>query len=149
MVVPLAVFVLLVTALWLLMAVGNKVGRSWARQLSTAFFIFYTVSLTPLPILVIWSAGDSPNPRTSSLQVWDLLLGIIAPILIGWAIGLVAVVLLWRRASSGYFAAVGTRPNTDGGGIRNLVQFQPVPQRRPDSAVNPKICGLSEARGAR
>jgi hypothetical protein len=69
------------------MARANKGGRPWARILSTVFFGMATVSL-------LYSFGQpSPGPARG--------LG-----LAGWAIGLAAVVSLWNRRSSGYFAAM-------------------------------------------
>lgn len=67
---------------WLWMAWKCQAGRSWARVLSTVFFGLATfVSLTSGPY-----------------GVWALV-GVI----LGWLIGLGAVILLWQRSSSSYF----------------------------------------------
>ncbi len=110
-----AIVVLPVTALWLWMAVMNGRGRSWARALSTVFFAFYSLSLIPsawfLLLVVAWGPGDgNPSPHAASQAVRTALIGAVvlaAPILLGWAISLATIVLLWRRESSDYYAAVG------------------------------------------
>ena len=103
-----ALLVLPVTALWLWMAMMNKRGRSWARILSTAFFGCYCVSLIPLPLMVLWAPGDgSPSPQRASQLIWYALLGFAAPALLGWAISLATIVLLWQRESSEYYASAG------------------------------------------
>ena len=107
-ILPYVLLVLPVTALWLWMAMMNKRGRSWARILSTAFFGFYSLSLIPLPLLVLWAPGDgSPNPHRDSQMIRFALLGIAVPMLLGWAVSLAIIVLLWQRKSSAYYAAAG------------------------------------------
>jgi hypothetical protein len=107
-ILPYVLLVLPVTALWLWMAMMNKRGRSWARILSTAFFGFYSLSLIPLPLIVAWAPGDgSPNPHRDSQLFWYALLGIAVPVLLGWAVSLATIVLLWQRKSSAYYAAAG------------------------------------------
>jgi hypothetical protein len=101
-----ALLVLPVTALWLWMAMMNKRGRPWARILSTAFFGLYCVSLIPLPLLVLWAPGDGTlSPQRASQLFWYALLGLAAPALLGWAISLATIVLLWQRKSSEYYAS--------------------------------------------
>jgi hypothetical protein len=70
-------------ALWLWMARANSLGRNWARILSTALFALATLELVSFS-----------EART--------LLGLIfwAPT---WLVGLAAVWLLWRPASSAFF----------------------------------------------
>jgi hypothetical protein len=107
-ILPYALLVLPVTALWLWMAMMNKRGRSWARILSTAFFGVYCVSLIPLPLIVLWAPGDgNPSPQKASQLFWYALLGLAAPVLLGWAISLATIVLLWQRKSSEYYASAG------------------------------------------
>jgi hypothetical protein len=103
-----ALLVLPVIALWLWMAMMNKRGREWARILSTALFGLYSLSLIPLPILVFWAPGDgSPSPHRASQLFWYALLGIAGPMLLGWAVSLAIIVLLWRRESSAYYRSAG------------------------------------------
>ena len=77
-------------ALWLLMAWKSGQGRSWARIMSSVLFGFSTLSL-----LFLARGGQT-------------VLG-IAVVLVTWLIGLGAIVLLWRSASSTFFNA-GRRP---------------------------------------
>ncbi len=90
----------------------------------------------PLPLLVAWAPGDgSPDPHRASQAYRYALLGMAAPALLGWAIGLATIVLLWQRKSSAYFDAAGPLHRNAGASdpiptatlLRNLVLFQPVP----------------------
>ncbi len=78
---------LVVIALWLWMARANGQGRNWARILSTALFGLATLKLI----------GVFSEPRT--------VLGLIfwTP---AWLIGLAAVWLHWRPASSTHYGQV-------------------------------------------
>ena len=75
-------------ALWLWMARANSQGRNWARILSSVLFIFATLDLF----------GVISQPKT--------ILGLVFPVLT-WIIGLCAVVLLWRPASTAFFRPQG------------------------------------------
>jgi hypothetical protein len=77
-------FGLVVPALWLWMARVNGQGRSWARILSTVLLGLATLLLT----------GDN-----GVVQVFCAVLT--------WLIGLAAVWLLWRPASSAFFKPQG------------------------------------------
>ena len=81
------VFGLVGTVLWLWMANTNRRGQSWARILSTVLFAALTVTL-PLTFI----------------QVPYALTRVIA--LAQWALGPVALVLLWVRPSSAFFATM-------------------------------------------
>jgi hypothetical protein len=70
--------------LWLWMARKNGQGRSWARILSTVFFVISTLSLLSL------RTGD-PTAIT------------IVSVLLTWLTGLGTIVLLWLPASSPFF----------------------------------------------
>jgi hypothetical protein len=72
-------------ALWLWMAQSCRAGKSWARLVSTVFFGIDTLS-----VLV----------GTTAVQGGGLsrVYGIVV-----WAIGLIAIIFLWQRASSDYF----------------------------------------------
>ncbi len=71
-------------ALWLWMARASSQGRNWARIVSSVLFILATLDLF----------GVISQPKT--------ILGLIFPVLT-WLIGLCAVVLLWRPASTAFF----------------------------------------------
>jgi hypothetical protein len=75
-------------ALWLWMARANSQGKNWARIVSTVLFCLATLDLV----------GVVGEPKT--------LLGLIFPVLT-WLIGVGAVFLLWRSASSAFFKPQG------------------------------------------
>ena len=77
---------LITIGLWLWMARANKGGRSWARIMSTVLFGLNT--------LILLASVARPHAT----------LGIVL-LLVVWLIGLGAVFFLWRRDSSGYYAA--------------------------------------------
>lgn len=74
--------------LWIWMARANKAGKNWARITSTVFF-----GLDTLGLLASFGQAETLLGRLVSLVVW--------------LIGLGAIVMLWRKESSGYFAAAG------------------------------------------
>jgi hypothetical protein len=74
-------------ALWLWMAQSCRAGKSWARVVSTVFFGIDTLS-----VLV----GASAVQGGGLSRIYGFVV---------WAIGLIAIILLWQRASSGYFRA--------------------------------------------
>ena len=89
-------------ALWLWMARETGRGRNWARILSTVLFGLATLSLTsviPQPVINITFV---PTVRLSFVPAP----GAIVPVLT-WLIGLAAVWLLWRPASTAYFKTPG------------------------------------------
>lgn len=73
--------------LWLWMAYANGKGEAWARILSTVFFGIDTLALA----FNFLAASRTPLRTAGSVAVW--------------AVGLVAIVLLWRPESSAYFNA--------------------------------------------
>ena len=81
---------LIAIGLWLLMAWGNKNGQSWARIVATVLFGLNTLFL----LLSFVRATVSVSLAFSVLV---------------WLIGLGAIVLLWRKESSEYFALSGPR----------------------------------------
>jgi hypothetical protein len=81
-VIIIVVVLLISVALWVWMAWANGRGRSWARIVASVLFGLNTVFL----IYGISRAGTS-----------TLFTGL------GWLIGLVAIIMLWQRASSAYF----------------------------------------------
>jgi len=81
---------LIAIGLWLLMAWGNKNGQSWARITATVLF-----GLNTLFLLLSFIRATVSASLAFSLLVW--------------VVGLFAIVMLWRRESSEYFASVGPR----------------------------------------
>jgi hypothetical protein len=75
-------------SLWLWMATKNKAGRRWARILSTVFFALFTVAVVAIIPLAV---GNEIIPVAE------------------WLVGLVAIVLLWQRESSDFYAARSQR----------------------------------------
>lgn len=74
------------TGLWLFMAWANKAGHGWARITATVLFGLNTLGL----LLNVVRASVSLS---------------LAFVVLMWLIGLGAIVLLWRKESSEYFAA--------------------------------------------
>jgi hypothetical protein len=72
--------------LWIWMARMNQAGKNWARITATVFF-----GLNTLGLLVSLRQAEAPLSRLISLVVW--------------LVGLAAVIMLWRKESSQYFAA--------------------------------------------
>jgi hypothetical protein len=90
---------LVAIALWLWMARANGQGRNWARILSTVLFGLATLQM-------IDQASVQPGKSWSHVGVGVLVLFVIVPVL-GWLVGLAAVWLLWRPASSEFFKPRG------------------------------------------
>jgi hypothetical protein len=82
---------LIAIGLWLLMAWANKNGRNWGRITATVLF-----GLNTLFLLLSFVRASVSISLAFSLLVW--------------LVGLGAIVLLWRKDSSQYFAAVSSRP---------------------------------------
>lgn len=74
-------------AVWLWMAWKNKAGRPWARIVSSVLFGLLTIS-------GIGSLSDG-------LPAAEVVL------LIEWAIGLAAIILIWQRESTQYYRSAG------------------------------------------
>jgi hypothetical protein len=70
--------------LWVWMALMNKAGKSWARIVATVLFVLDTLFL----LLGLARAGAAASSLVSILT---------------WLIGVGAIILLWRKDSSGYF----------------------------------------------
>lgn len=83
--IGLVIYLLIGIALWLLTARMSRAGRSWARMLGTVLFAVDTLLLL-FSVVQTGAAGS----------LFSLL---------PWVIGLAAVVFLWRRDSSEFFAA--------------------------------------------
>lgn len=76
--------------LWLLMAWANKAGRTWARIVASVLF-----GLNTLFLLLGFARAHVSASIAFSLVVW--------------LVGLGTIVLLWRKDSSEYFAAMSPR----------------------------------------
>jgi len=72
--------------LWIWMARANRAGKNWARITATVFFGLDTLSL-----LAALRQAEPALSRTISLLTW--------------LVGLGAVILLWQKISSAYYAA--------------------------------------------
>ena len=83
-------------ALWLWMARENGRGRNWARVVSTVLFGAATLDLTEV--------FGPPGIRLSLVPV---IAGSPAVPVLYWLVGLAAVWLLWRPASSAFFRPPG------------------------------------------
>jgi hypothetical protein len=81
---------LITLGLWLLMAWANRSGQSWGRIVATILFAANTIGL----LLAFLRGGDAVN----------LVFAIVV-----WLIGLGAIVLLWRKESSQFFATATPR----------------------------------------
>jgi len=89
--------------LWVWMAQANRAGKGWARITSTVFFGIDCLVLLLLLAgvgLVLHSASSSAKPI--------LVLAVVAGV-VTWGIGLATIVLLWKRESSEYYAAMKAR----------------------------------------
>jgi hypothetical protein len=98
------VWSLIPIAVWLWMARANGCGRNWARISSTVLFGLATLDLT--------GAFGPPGIR---LNLVPAVFGPPIPVLT-WLVGLAAVWLLWRPASTAYFKPQG--PTHAGHGAR-------------------------------
>jgi len=97
-VIELFLLALITGGLWLWMARANKRGRSWARITGTVFFGVLTAgNLAWLAELLV---------EKDSLNVYSIL-GLLFFVAY-WLVALSAVVLLWQRSSSDFYAASGT-----------------------------------------
>ena len=81
---------LITLGLWLLMAWANRSGRNWGRITATVLFGLNTIGL----LLAFLRGAAAVN----------LVFAVVV-----WLIGLGAIVLLWRKESSQYFAAAAPR----------------------------------------
>jgi hypothetical protein len=79
--------------LWIWMAYANRAGKNWARITGTVFFGIECLSL--IGTLVASGTSTMSTVKSSGIAV--------ALSVIMWAVGLVAVVLLWNKQSGPYF----------------------------------------------
>lgn len=78
---------LIAAGLWIWMARSNRAGKSWARVVSTVLFAISTIS-------AFISIGGGALSTGDATRIYGFVV---------WIVGLVAIVLLWQRASSDYF----------------------------------------------
>jgi len=90
LVVAAIVEALITLGLWLLMAWANRSGQVWGRMVATILFVANTIGL-----LLAFARGA---------DVVNLVFAIVV-----WLIGLGAIVLLWRKESSQFFATATPR----------------------------------------
>src|ERR1700761_1067891 len=77
--------------LWLWMAWKTGTGRGWARVLSTVFFGLLCVQFfVSLAVLAIGKSTGAP--------------AVFIVVLVEWGVGLAALIQLWQRESSEFFA---------------------------------------------
>jgi hypothetical protein len=88
--------------IWIWMAISNKAGKNWARITSTVFF-----SLDCLVLLLVLIGIGALLSLTNGAATGLLVLGVVFAV-ITWLVGLFAVILIWRRESSAYFAAMSS-----------------------------------------
>jgi hypothetical protein len=84
---------LILAALWLWMAWKTGTGRNWARVVSTVFFGLLSVYCAE------WAIDLA---RVTAIKADTA--GYLGAIFLQWIVGLVALILLWQRSSSEYFA---------------------------------------------
>ncbi|HEY7260279.1 MAG TPA: hypothetical protein VH589_02200 [Trebonia sp.] len=72
-------------ALWIWMAQSCKAGKNWARIVSSVLFAIETIGVL---------AGAAAVASGGAVRIYGIVV---------WLIGLVAIILLWRRSSSEYF----------------------------------------------
>jgi hypothetical protein len=91
-------------ALWLWLASATSAGKSWARTVSTVFFVIGTLGMAVflLELRSYWhlASGEGRLPTL-------LLVGALSAFAF-WVLRLTIVVLLWRKESSAYFEAKAT-----------------------------------------
>jgi hypothetical protein len=85
---------LIAAALWIWLAQSSKAGKGWARTVSTVLFAIDTIGA------LVSLGGASAVSGGGAARIYGLVV---------WVIGLVAIVFLWRRASSDYFKSVPRR----------------------------------------
>jgi hypothetical protein len=86
--------------IWIWMAVSNKAGKNWARITSTVFF-----GLDCLVLLLVLIGAGALISLTNGAATAAVVLALVAAVIV-WLVGLGAIILLWRKESSAYFAAM-------------------------------------------
>jgi hypothetical protein len=86
-VVVLVVVGLIAAGVWIWMARSCRAGKSWARTVSTVLFAISTIG-------VFVSVGGGSLTAGAATRIYGFVV---------WIVGLIAIILLWQRASSDYF----------------------------------------------
>ena len=86
-VVALVVVGLIAAGLWIWLARSCGAGKSWARTVSTVLFAISTIG-------TFVSIGGGGLGAAGVTRIYGLVV---------WIVGLIAIILLWQRASSDYF----------------------------------------------
>ena len=120
---------LVVIALWLWMARANGQGRNWARIVSTVLFGLATLQLI---------AGLRQPASHAGFAV--MVFGVIVPVL-ALVVGLAAVWLLWRPASTAFFKPQGF---TQAGPPHGRLPGSDRPAHSCRAAVSRAACGPAE-----
>lgn len=85
------VYTLVLIFLWLWLAWASRAGKPWARIIASILFGLNTVLLL-LTLATRARAGLMPHLAADAVVT-----------VLTWVAGLAAIVLLWRRETSGYF----------------------------------------------
>ena len=91
---------LVLAALWLWMAWKTRTGRNWARIVSTVFFGLLSAY-----------CGKFAVDLFSVTTIKADSAGYLGATFLQWIVGLVALILLWQRPSSEYFAIRAQAPS--------------------------------------
>jgi hypothetical protein len=87
-------------ALWLWMAMANRAGKRWARITVTVLFGFGALGGISIWLVLAHEGAFSASAYPATTGRY-LLVGLVSMLL-----DLTAIVLLWTRQSSDYYAAV-------------------------------------------
>jgi hypothetical protein len=93
-IVGLVVQYLVIVVIWILMARFNRSGAVWARILASIFCAIST-----------FDAYSLVNSLTGTTTVTVIGIVYIVGTLLVWALGVLAIAMLWRSESSAYFRA--------------------------------------------
>ena len=117
---------LIEVGLWVWMAFATKAGKNWARVLSTVFFGLSAAS-TLIGTLVYAATSSNGSSSSSTWASSNTALGQVAAWL-EFAAGLMAIILLWHKASAAYFRPMTYYPGPYG---------YPVPGMPPNAGPYP------------
>ena len=116
--------------LWLWMAWKTGAGRGWARVLSTVFFGFSCLGL--IGNLVTLAKSHPYLAFTFNL--------------ITWGVGLAALIYLWKRESTDFFAyAKQAKLARAYGAVAGYQGYQPPPYGQPQATANPATANRATA----
>ena len=93
-------------ALWAWMALANRAGKRWARITATVFFGIETLSVGLLLLVIHELPHLAARIGASGTAITAIAGFALVVSLAIWFLGLTIIVLLWRRESSAYYAAM-------------------------------------------